>query len=281
MVFDSSGEFIRTVGRDGQGPGEFSTGAMLLPHQDGLEVLDGLRGRRTRYSPAFEILDTDQFLAVLDRDFIRVGQHYVRSRRYAAAMDDRATVHVISDDGEYVRSFGTPTPSRDTRRSASHSRRFTPSSDTTFWSGDLLQYRLRHWTLGGNLIGEVTREVEWFEPQDRFGILDDGPTPGLVALSYDPEADVLWSAIAVAKPDWEARATLGPQVVPQVSSRPEAESVYMTIIEAIDPATGEVLGRTQIDAYVDSDAGPGVFFAEARTQYGEPVVRVWRVELAR
>jgi hypothetical protein len=58
-------------------------------------------------------------------------------------------------------------------------------------------------------------------------------------------------------------------------------SAYETVIEAIDPETGEVLGSARIDARVKGISRGNFAFAESRSPDGKPVVRIWRLELER
>ena len=58
-VFDSSGRYVRTIGRRGQGPLEFlSFRALAINHQDELIVLDRNNARITRFTPEGVIIAT-------------------------------------------------------------------------------------------------------------------------------------------------------------------------------------------------------------------------------
>ncbi|MFC1529136.1 6-bladed beta-propeller [Gemmatimonadota bacterium] len=65
-VFDQNGAYIRSFGRDGQGPGEFSSMSNLLVHDGVVSVYDRSLRRRTRYDIDGNLLDTIQMPVLLE-----------------------------------------------------------------------------------------------------------------------------------------------------------------------------------------------------------------------
>jgi hypothetical protein len=286
-LFDPSGAFLRDVGRLGQGPGEYAAASLLLPgHEGGVELFTV--GRKITYSRELEELETTRVTTpVISAHMTPVGDYLVRGRPLNSPESIGLPIHVFSRKGEeFVRSFGADPPIRNLRNMPEFSRRFAASSDTTFWSADILRFRLQHWTIGGELLAEVERSPEWFPPQSEVGIdPKDGPRPRIAALSYDPDSEVVWVATLVAREDWQAAPTRaqvrGARGQPLIDDRPDIYAVYRTIIEAIDPRTGDVVAAGSIDERVKDISAGRYAYSESRTSYGEPIARVWRLELRR
>jgi len=57
-VFDQNGAYVRSFGRDGQGPGEFSSMSNLLVHDGVVSVYDRNLRRRTRFDTEGNLVDT-------------------------------------------------------------------------------------------------------------------------------------------------------------------------------------------------------------------------------
>ncbi len=57
QVFDADGNHLRTIGRKGQGPGEFMYGRILLIQQDVIQVYDLSQQRTTRFNTDGNLID--------------------------------------------------------------------------------------------------------------------------------------------------------------------------------------------------------------------------------
>lgn len=287
LLFDETGSFDRPVGRVGQGVGEYSPGVILVQGDDGgVELFTA--GRKILHSRGFNDPATYPVRSqIVTFDLTRVGEHYVRGGALRADASVGLPIHLFSREGTvFSRSFGAVPPIRDVQNRALFRRRFSASSDSTFWSADVLRFRLQHWTVEGALLKEFARDPEWFPRQTETGVDPvAGPRPLVSAISYDPIANVLWVATTIAREDWAdapTRADLfGPIGQPSIDDYIDLNSAYETVIEAIDPETGAVLGSTRIDARVKGISRGNFAFAESRSPDGKPVVRIWRLEMER
>ncbi len=57
-AYDTTGEYLRTIGRPGQGPGELSSPVSLLVEADTIAVTDSVSSRLTRWRTTGELLET-------------------------------------------------------------------------------------------------------------------------------------------------------------------------------------------------------------------------------
>lgn len=89
-VFDASGRKVRTLGREGRGPGEFSHPSWVGVHGDTLLVWDMVQSRLTRFDTAGSLIGTDPPVTDLS-SFARV-----LGRR-----DDGSLLAVASTDGKW------------------------------------------------------------------------------------------------------------------------------------------------------------------------------------
>jgi hypothetical protein len=197
LLFDEAGNFVRPLG----GP----LIGVLIVRGDESETELFTAGQKIVYSSDLQDPETQPVpYDVPGVAFTRLGTHYVRAGSRRADESAGLPIHVFSRDGHlFLRSFGADPPIRNFRNGALFSRRFSASSDSTFWSADVLRFRLQHWTDEGTLLQEFTREPEWSPRQSETGIDPvTGPRPRLSAISCDPAANVLWVATTVGREDW-------------------------------------------------------------------------------
>lgn len=119
-VFAANGTYIRSLGRPGSGPGEFSYIGAAWPRGDTIEVLDGMRRRIVRFTPD-DAIDEIGLPATL-RDASRafpLGEGWAVAGVASAGngQRDRLVMHHISRDGadhgelaatEGMARFGAP-----------------------------------------------------------------------------------------------------------------------------------------------------------------------------
>jgi len=287
LLFDETGSFDRPVGRVGQGVGEYSPGVIFARGDDGGAELF-TAGRKILHSGGFDDPVTHPVRSrVATSGLTRVGEHYVRGGVLRTEESVGLPIHLFSRQRtDFLRSFGAAPPIRDVQNRSLFRRRFSASSDSTFWSADLFPLRVQHWTVEGTLLEEFVREPEWLPRQTETEVDPvAGPRPLVAAISYDSTAHVLWIATAIAREDWSdapTRADLfGPIGQPSIDNYIDLNSAYRTVVEAIDPETGEVLGRSRIRARVRGISRGNFAFAESRSPDGRPVVRVWRLRMDR
>ena len=106
-VFDASGKFIRTVGRQGEGPGEYQIGiSQIAVGPQFIHVFESHRGR-TLLDHAFNVVRTDRFPGQIIH-----GYAYVADSGDVVTMADiptpeavRHNFHILNRSGE-IMSFG-------------------------------------------------------------------------------------------------------------------------------------------------------------------------------
>jgi len=104
LTYDANGHYSGTLGRDGQGPGEFSTAVRFVPSQRGVAVHELRTPRVHEFSADLAFLDSFWLPGVgwslaqkSDGEWLSVASR-VRG-------DSVEVVHVLSEDGEVQSSF--------------------------------------------------------------------------------------------------------------------------------------------------------------------------------
>ncbi len=104
QVFDPEGRYLRTVGRKGQGPGEFmATGSLDFDGEGCLRVLDNGQRRIQVFTPKGEVLKTISNLDFNKMRLLRSGQIAVHSNRGGPKL-----IQLLGPDLSPLHAFGDP-----------------------------------------------------------------------------------------------------------------------------------------------------------------------------
>ena len=191
LAWSEDGEFLRTIGTPGPGPGELGSGSYPAVDMHGVvHVIDRGQRRWTRYAP--------------DGTFLSVTPLALNANPISSALISPDTLliadpgsptpgtegqfHLLGSGGQVLSAFGripTATPPR-----GHYARNISPGGDNSFWAGPLYgtpEYLLEEWSLAGTLKRQIRRHVSWFaEAAGRNpAVLPDG-TPGRIPLIIRP-----------------------------------------------------------------------------------------------
>lgn len=163
-VFDSEGRFKETIGRDGEGPGEYRSIRRIdvLPG-DTIEVFDSSLRRRTVLSPDGDVLSITpyqsasvQLSARLSDGWLVLNTHLQTPGRVGYPLQ------LLDDSGEIVRSFGSVDPDYRPREPVKYWRPVAAGRDkTTVWSVGYGDYLVEQWDTSGARLTAFQREATW------------------------------------------------------------------------------------------------------------------------
>jgi hypothetical protein len=148
-VFDPRGKYLRTIGRKGNGPGEFDNIGYLSVLPDGRLMVTDYGNRRTSlFSPEGQFLSSFQWKKSYGGIHLVTGSSYtVEENVYSEKGDDRELwVKTIDFIGEEILSFGKFTP-RGFKMLRQGSMAFgitVPWSPSSIFAGDLKRQWLYH-----------------------------------------------------------------------------------------------------------------------------------------
>jgi hypothetical protein len=150
-------------------------------------------------------------------------------------------LHVLSRDGQIVRSFGGTSGAGRAAYLAAR-RSVVPGAGDTFWAAPINRYAIELWDVSGRLLRTLVRNTDWFEPWTDTFVPERG-NPG----KRDPMVMGLGivdnSLLAVCIYVPRDRSTQQPQNQQRrATSVPDFfSSVFDTVIEIIDPRSGSLV----------------------------------------
>lgn len=272
-VFDSSGAYLRSIGREGSGPGEFRQPYPLLFVHDSLFVVDRSNARVSVYNTAGTLVRIAPFAVAgpINQGGIAVlssGAIVASTPRSLPNSSDRLLgLAFLGEDGKIRGAFGSDTFAvRDVSAPGVPWRRLlAPARDGGFWAAQPYEYRIDKWDAIGRLERTLVVSIEWF-PRARHAPsgnrVDTGlPGPNVVDLRED--GDGLWVAIS-AEAIARARNSQGSRE---------------TVVHLLNPATGTVQAEARLPIRAAGFACDRMLTSYAEDADGYPVVQRWPLTL--
>jgi hypothetical protein len=278
--FDENGRYLRSFGRQGDGPGEFQIASIvLLLEGDSVEVYDLGNRRRTVIAPDFTLGRISHGPDLLAPTIIRLrdGTRVMNGALYTP-QGLGLPLHHVDVEGQVLASFGADPPIQDLAARGAVRRFLTTNDSESVWSGALPRYRMEEWTVGGGRMRVLEREVDWFTPHDGSRLAADGsPRPRFQALHEDKEG-LLWTVVWVPAPRWEEglRESDGVGALPGLVVT-DYSKVYDSVVEVIDPEAGRVVRSQRFDIAFIGFIGDGLLFADHVPDPTTFQIGVWEV----
>ena len=266
-VFDSTGMFLQTVGRRGEGPGEYRSIRHIGVGPRYIHVFDGNAGR-TMLDHDFAVVRTDRFPGSVTSAVVRSDDEVVFAGDLPTPESVGHQLHVLGPSGELV-SYGYdggvyPPPLR--MRSSSLTS-VVAGNDGTVWLLPDRTNRLVRWDLGSEPgVGRVfERRVPEF----------DADTTRNSAAMLDEWG--LWIIWHTRDPGWTRTIRPG-DPMPSEPPREWADGW----MDLVDPATGLTLARHHQDGvFLDFAAGSSYVVAYHETDAGVPFLHILEPRLSR
>lgn len=267
-VFDSTGTFLRTVGRSGQGPGEYSFISHINAGPRYIHVFD--MRRRT-------LLDHDFNPVKIDIVPVQVSYSWVTESDVIAFTADLRTreavghpLHLLRPTGE-ISSHGGDGSVYRRRDQEELMATSVAGDDEALW---LVQYesnRLIRWDLAEKpTISRVfERAIEEFDRHD------PETWPGAANLGSMLDEDGLWIVWRAPESGWD----------PDGSERPPTRPMRTIVdswVDLVDPSTGRTIARHWSDGFLKGFApGSRYVFAYEESEAGVPYIHLMEPALSR
>jgi hypothetical protein len=269
LVFDSSGRFLRSVGRQGKGPGEYrflntilaGGGDTILAVElgQGISVLT-FEYRYVRRMTAF-ILDPIQ----------------LRNGGYAFVAPDKQTnwpdqIAILDKRGKLQKRFWIgPKRTEENRQFGGRSSALTEDSDGAIWAAMRGEYLIDQWSPSGNRRTIVKRAVDDPALKDLIALRFN--EPNIQDLQID-SAGQLWVLFTLRNGN-----THRLRVQTEHGVRDEDIDECDTVIDVIDVRRGELLASTRSPSGRLMFAAPGVVYRLTEGSDGSNVLEVLDVKL--
>jgi hypothetical protein len=278
-VFDKHGAYWRTIGRRGEGPGEFMliTALDVDPPGTYLAVYDAALSRRTILDLAHDsVLSTFRLAVAPEPMPILLDNGAVLVNRLLATREGVGyPLHLLGADGQLIRSFGStdgefdPTQPFPIRRVMTKAR-----TGDAIWIVRPSRYALELWNLEGDLLRVVERDAAWFESGYAGHTDADEPPPPIVMGMQEDSAGLLWVFLGVADPEWRGSVTASS---PDGTHRTidDLSGFRDTIVEVLDPSRARVVATGRFAEYLDAGVGHGMAGAAVLSDDSTPRYVVW------
>lgn len=280
--YDGGGQCVRTIGRQGGGPGEYeSIEALEMDGRGRLHVFD-LRNGHIILSREFEVVERRPVPVPFGANAAIRLNDTITILVFPMGTPDRIgrPIHVVNAEGERLRSLGhdsvtvRPDTPMETRL-----RRPARLDDRRFWVAHNNRYRLVLWDVDGRIHQVVDRDIPEFTPWEtpRGVNASEPPLPAIQALRVDADGN-LRVLIRVADERWrsavaEREGVLGPGFV--VSDR---DRYWDTMVEVLDGSGGRIASQT-FDPHVLGFADADHVVSYNETESGEPYADIWRISI--
>ncbi len=261
VVWDSSGMFVRRIGRSGAGPGEFSSGIQpIFGPGDTLYAIDNSRHLSVfdndfRYmtrsiQPAANAPSGSWFLTADGRRFVSPPPSTARSSHHVAELDAKGNVRQLLVPAD---------PERTGSRFEEAERTIACDGDNSFWVGPdqvpTQAYEMEQWSLDGRLLRCVRREAEWYVPHTSGPNADTSASPSTYFAMLQVDSS---GFIHTALSRTEAKP-LPPEFRTNRESRKQGISVRWKVL---DPHSGTLVASTLM---TNADSVPMPFIPRTNT----------------
>ena len=248
---------------------------------DSVETYDLGQRRVTTFAPDWKPVRTvDVGTGALEMARLENGSRVIAGYRYEPERVG-LPLHLIDPQGKMTISFGAQPPVSDLRNLHLFYRHVAHSvGQKTVWSSHVLRYRLEEWSTDGRLAGVLERRPPWFTAGQRYGYIDaeQAPAAGIAAIHIN-DAGIIWVIIHVPDTDWKEGlgATEDPYGRTYMGIA-RYDDYFDTVIEAIDPIGGRILGSRRMDDYAIGFTDDGLLFGYREAENGEPYIPIWAVQ---
>ena len=279
-LYSPDGRFEDAVGKEGQGPGEFSQIAGLAATPNGrFLAYDPGNGRLTEMEPDWSYVG-QLLVPVQIINFVVVRDGRLAINGLGSSPTGGLRLLHLFDDGELT-SIDSGVGRIDLRGGFGPAIRYMAAAQGEgFWSIPQLEMQLTEHDANGAPLRTLSRVADWFPPQHeaRFRKVGDRdpPTPRVAALSVD-EQGLVWVFALVAAPDWEDRLAAGS------GDTVDGFLQFNTRIEVIDPDMGQLVAAMTFDGAISGLVRnrDDLFFVLRNDERGERAVDLYRFTISR
>jgi hypothetical protein len=262
-MFDSSGNFVRSIGREGRGPGEFDGFVLQDVYRDTLYVFDVAKRRI--------VLFREDGTVIRDYPWAEPGQGaQVLSRNRFLNLQlypDGLQARIVDTLGKVI---AVPSAKLGDIRGPSPFYRYAPSRNGSIWAAHSTEYVIDRYNGAGTLIETLNVPTPWFEPS--AGGLPRSPTGPIISDIQEDENGLLWVVITVPDPEGSSK-TDNPRLY-------DFSGLFDSVIEAIDPVRRDVIASFKSKrAYRRFGCAKTLWTADPEGPNGYPVLGLARVTL--
>lgn len=271
-VYDERGTFLRSVGREGQGPGEYEIIGGVYPWNDG----GGLVLSRGRIS----FVDREgAFTASFPLRFQAMAAYPLQSHEVLVEIGSGspalAGVSAVRLDslGTVVTEYRSEVPDGGP---LARTRQAAIAGDGSVLLAAVNSYYFERFTRDGALLERFVGSRDWFPAWTELpaDLLAQRAPTRLARIAEDSQGRI-WLIFWVPDPDWHPSAITA---VGWGDIQPW-EDALDSLVEVVDPATGRLLGSERFDVLITGFVGRGLVSVPREDADGFPRMEIWRLSL--
>lgn len=286
LVFDSTGSFLKSIGRKGKGPGEYgSVMAIEIGPADTLHFFDNDPPRWTVLDSGYNVVRVTALeVHGIEPRGALVYDNSLSVINATIPSPDRVgfPLHLLEADGVLGRSFGAESPIFRPDVPYLLFRWLAKSDIRKVWATHYSQYVIELWDLNGAQLQRIVRRAQWFRPWLKAELFSPAKAPQpRMADIYERADGRLWTLARVGARDWAQGLRIETNDPPGTRFYvPDRwERVYDSVIELIDPNTGLLVVSERVPKYLITFVGDNLVVGYHEDDEGFPFLDVWRVEV--
>jgi len=281
IVYSSAGEYLGSIGRPGEGPGQMvRPRSIFIGPADSVHVFDSNLGRISVFSPdltyvrAYSMTWPQADMVMLPAGTLVINGPIQTSDRIGFAL------HALNADGDLSVSF------EEYRVGARDAvwRRTLAVGPSGLWS---IPYGHEHALRlfdpeSGDKLREILRESEWYPSieQWRPANPDHRPDP-VIEGAWEDKGGIVWTAGWVHAPDWADHLKRAVNTGEGTMYAFDRNQGYDGVIEAVDSETGELVASVRTNAPPWRVVEPGLIAFFREDSIGWWYADLYRVRLHR
>jgi hypothetical protein len=277
LVFDEEGSHQATIGRAGDGPGEFRMPWGFVRDGQTMAVFDRRRGIIAWIDLNEGIRRTASFTHPV-RQAVRLSDELWIANSFIGHPDVAGHIYhrIRAPDYALAGSFGQEGVV-DLERDPTWVRHLTRESDSSFWSVPKNSLRVELWMSTGRRTRVLKYDPSWFDPDGWIDVSMDQPYtvrpfPEVSSIQRDP-CELLWVHTWVPAADWEPIANTGGWV------EAETHRQYDTRVTVIAPNPPRLVVEQVLPGKLRGMTEARAFYALSEEPPGHPVYTVGRFAL--
>ncbi|MCY4573896.1 MAG: hypothetical protein OXF01_13965 [Gemmatimonadetes bacterium] len=281
-VYDPDGEFIRTVGRKGEGPMEFERAYPFHADAGGhVHIWDPHNLRVTIIAPDFALVDEKPLSGRQINDMMAIddGSLYVMQTWSSDPANPGQPLHIV-DGQEVLVSFGAEYgPGDDPSDFNPLDERYAAvAPNGSIMVAHREEYRIEAWSRDGQLLGSLTGpdlENTAFEPGE---VTAENPLPNFLTDLHVDASGRVWVSQLVRRPDWVERS----EEDPQGGLMPAGMDIlnwFRSRIDLVDVETCTLLASHEQDPFFLDFVEDGLIADVEFSPAGAPLVNLKRIGL--
>lgn len=273
-LFDSTGKFIRVIGRHGEGPNEYRRPQRIHRVNDSAWIHDAALHRVTVILPPDTTGPTHLWPLTPYALLPLAGASFVLSQgRWGSG----PPLYHVDDAGAILQNFGDtlPTGTRDWRWV-----HLAAAPDSGFWSAPPFWHlQFQYWRGPGRLERTMSLERDYFTEYTTYAQRSPTipPDPSLSGFWAD-STGALWIVVLVPDPEWPEG--LGPEMRAEgrtIYPVEDWDRAYDTVIERVDSENGATLASWRVDPAMITVVEPWVLQSIRKDEDGWYQALLWQV----